>query len=398
MATLAGNLAAVRDNKQGSLALLAGWLFAFRICITLAFFRNDPSAGTAVILAVSMALFIAGLGRWFMVGSIPRPECSLSAPMKWIVFYLALLLISLSWSLTHSITVAIAYWLAMAADVGTVALLISASTHNENLDGLLSGFVIGSAMVAALAWQLPSTADLRLGDEELLHPNAIGFEFALAALCCFYLANKYRWAKWAGAALAITLLRTLSKASIAAFIAAAAYYLIRESTLTTKIRVRIGICVGVVLAVCWGLLEAYAEVYSQGTQAETLSGRTWIWATSLDIAMERPWLGHGFYSFRWVVPPFHDFEAWQAHNEILQQFFCYGVLGVIAIFGLYWALFRQLRHTRQTRLAKLGTALLLFALVRGLVDTERFDLSFPLWLMSALSLSMTREDALLPPA
>ena len=96
------------------------------------------------------------------------------------------------------------------------------------------------------------------------------------------------------------------------------------------------------------------------------------------------------------MPPFHDFEAWQAHNEILQQFFCYGVLGVVAVLGLYWAFFRQLRHTRQTRLAKLGIALLLFALVRGLVDTERFDLSFPLWLMSALSLSVAREDALLP--
>ena len=396
MASLAGSLVVVKDDKWSALALLAGWLFAFRICITLVFFRSDPAAGTTVTLAASIALFVATLGRWLTVAPISRPYCRLSAPMKWMVFYLALALISLAWSLTHSTTVALAYWLAMAADVCTVALLFTSSTHNEEPDALLGGFVIGSLMVAALAWQLPSMADLRLGDEELLHPNAIGFEFAIAALCCFYVANKYRWANWAGVALAITLLRTLSKASIVAFIAAAAFYLIKDSAVTTKVKARIGICIGIVLTISWGLLEAYAEVYSQGTQAETLSGRTWIWATSLDIAMEKPWLGHGFYSFRWVVPPFRDFEAWQAHNELLQQFFCYGVLGVIAVVGLYWALFRQLRHTRQARLARLGTALLLFALIRGLVDTERFDLSFPLWIMSAVSLSMSREDALLP--
>jgi O-antigen ligase len=85
--------------------------------------------------------------------------------------------------------------------------------------------------------------------------------------------------------------------------------------------------------------------------------------------MEKPWFGHGFYSFRWVVPPFRTFEPWQAHNELLQQFFCYGVLGVVATVGLYFVFFRQLRHTSDSGLVRLGTALLLFALIRGVVDT-----------------------------
>ena len=142
----------------------------------------------------------------------------------------------------------------------------------------------------------------------------------------------------------------------------------------------------VVLALSWSLLENYVDLYTQGNQAETLTGRTIIWAQAYDTAWEKPWLGHGFYSFRWVVPLFGDFEAWQAHNELLQQFFAYGVAGVALVIALYLNLYRDLRSARGAPQQVLGWALLLFALVRGLVDTERFDLTYPLWLMAMMSI------------
>lgn len=256
--------------------------------------------------------------------------------------------------------------------------------------GLLGGFIFGAALVAVVAWRLPTMPDLRLGDEDLLHPNAIGFEFAIAVLCSIYLAAQAVWIKWAGVFLAITLLRTLSKASIIAFLAGAGYWFIKDTDVSSRAKAKIGMALSTVLLFSWGLLEAYAEIYSQGSQSETLTGRTRIWATPFDIAIERPWLGHGFYSFRWLVPPLHDFQPWQAHNELLQQFFCYGVLGVIVTIALYGALFRQVHRSSHKRLTRLATALLIFALVRGLVDTERFDLSFPLWLMVAVSISMAK--------
>jgi O-antigen ligase len=136
-------------------------------------------------------------------------------------------------------------------------------------------------------------------------------------------------------------------------------------------------------------LESYADLYTQGRNLETLTGRTLIWATSFDIALEKPWIGHGFYSFRWVVPLFGDFEAWQAHNELLQQFFAYGVLGLAVVIALYWVLYQDIRSAPAGRLRLLAGALLAFAITRGLVDTERFDLSFPLWLMCSLSMSLS---------
>lgn len=384
----------IRDDQQRhrmGLVQVAGIFFGFRVCITVLLFRNAPALGTAIALAASLVLLASSACRWMALTPIHRDRFQMPSPVKWVAAYLALTLISLSWSSTPSTAIALAYWSGMAADVLTVVLLLL-SPENDGPNALLRGFIFGAIFVAALAWCLPTMQDLRLGDEDLLHPNAIGFEFAIAVLCSVYLAAQAAWAKWAGMFLAITLLRTISKASIIAFLAAAGYWFIKDTDISSRAKAKIGLALGVVLSLSWGLLEAYAEIYSQGAQAETLTGRTLIWATSFDIAMEKPWLGHGFYSYRWLVPPLHDFQPWQAHNELLQQFFCYGVLGLFVTIALYWALLRQLYGSPRVRLTRLITALLIFALIRGLVDTERFDLSFPLWLATALSILLTKTN------
>ena len=138
----------------------------------------------------------------------------------------------------------------------------------------------------------------------------------------------------------------------------------------------------------WGLLEAYLDAYTEGSNLETLTGRTYIWTQSLDIAMERPWLGHGFDSFRWVFPPFETFQPWHAHNELIQQLFAYGLVGIVIVGGVYWAFYRQVQISRNTGLKSLAMAVLVLVLVRGLVDTDRFELCFPLWLMTMLSIGL----------
>jgi O-antigen ligase len=106
----------------------------------------------------------------------------------------------------------------------------------------------------------------------------------------------------------------------------------------------------------------------------------------LERALERPWIGHGFHSFRNVIPPFGTFESWHAHNELIQQFYAYGVVGIILLIGIYGSFYRQIRRICEPTLKTLFLGLIVFILVRGLGDTERFDLSFPLWSMALLSL------------
>jgi exopolysaccharide production protein ExoQ len=95
---------------------------------------------------------------------------------------------------------------------------------------------------------------------------------------------------------------------------------------------------------------------------------------------------YGLYAYRFIVPPFNHFQGQEAHNELLQQFFAYGIAGVILTVGIYWTFFRQIRRAPRSHLKNLTASLLIFALVRGLTDTQTFDLSFPLWLMTMLSI------------
>jgi O-antigen ligase len=186
--------------------------------------------------------------------------------------------------------------------------------------------------------------------------------------------------------LATTLLRTISKSAIAGFLVAFCFYLIWDSTLSRAVRYRIAAVAGVIMASLWGILEAYFSTYTSGTNTETLTGRTFIWAVSFEYALEKPLFGNGLYAYRYIVPPFGKFEAQEAHNELLQQFFAYGAAGVILTVGLYWVFFRQIRRAPRSHLRNLAGSLLIFALVRGLTDTQTFDLSFPLWLMTMISI------------
>jgi len=130
------------------------------------------------------------------------------------------------------------------------------------------------------------------------------------------------------------------------------------------------------------LISSYLDVYSNaGNQAETLTGRLGLWAIFLDESLQHPWIGHGFHSAWKVIPPFgpDQFEARHAHNELLQQFYAYGMLGIAVLVGLYRSFFRTVRRLPKGHLRTLQLSLFIFVLIRGLADTEPFDLSLPLW-------------------
>jgi len=109
-------------------------------------------------------------------------------------------------------------------------------------------------------------------------------------------------------------------------------------------------------------------------------------ALILSEAVQRPWIGHGFHSVWKVIPPFGDFEAQHAHNELIQQLNAYGVVGICMMAGLYGSFYRRIRRLSADSLRTLLFAFLLFVLVRGLTDIEPFDLSLPSWAIVMFSL------------
>jgi exopolysaccharide production protein ExoQ len=369
---------------------LIGFLFSFRSCLAVLFFQEEFSLGTAVSTTLTLMLLLTA--AFFSTGGRPSlPTFSFrTTTLRWITAYFLFALLSILWTAAPPIE-ALGFWVSWTADVLTIWFLLRNGAAESNAIAVMKGFVLGACIVAIVAWCLPVMPDLRLGDEDYLHPNAIGFVTAIATLMAMYLSHKNKHWRWLAFGLAFTLLRTISKTSIVAFSVAMLFYLFKDAALTRSMKVRIAAAGAIILAVLWGALATYFAVYTESTDPETLTGRTLIWSTAAEIAIKKPIFGNGFYSFHFAVPLFGSFEAAHAHDELLQQFFTLGIVGVILVIGIYWVFFRQIRRAPKSTLKTLAAGLLVFALVRGITDTERNDLSYPLWLITMLSIILSAQ-------
>lgn len=382
------------QSRLLSLQSIVGFFFVFRVCLTFLFFQADPVMGTIINIGIDLALLYGAVLCSVGSGEKRYGYSKLRIrPVRWVLALLAFSAASIVWTGAQSHIAALAYWASMAADVAIVSLLLRNGDTEAHAEGLMEGAVWGAAGLSVIAWCSPATADLRLGNDAFLHPNTLGLEIGIATLIAQYFAPQAaRW-KWLGIALAITLLRTLSKTAIIAFVVAESWFLAQNRQMTRRVKLGIGFAAMLVIASFWGLLNAYADIYNSagsGNQAETLTGRTLLWTVAFSMGMEKPWLGHGFYSFKALIPALGSFEPVHAHNELLQQFFEFGVAGVLLAAGVYWSFYRQARRAPPSTERTLALTLLLFASLRGLTDTVPFGLSFPLWLLTALSLCLAK--------
>jgi exopolysaccharide production protein ExoQ len=398
------NVASDRSFRT-PLQLLTGFFFAFRFAVTYLGFQSDPRTGSITVLACSALLLVASLTYTLGDNQFSLRCLFASRTIRWLLAYLVMSGLSLFWTSAESIMDAGALWGGMVMEVVTVLLLVKRPNVEDRADALLKGFVVGMLVVGALGWISPTLPDLRIGDYEFLHPNMIGMYSALAFFLAQHLALENRIWRWACLALGITLLRSISKTSIIALLAAESFYLLREQQISRRLKVQIAAVGLIVICAFAALLESYLEIYTttgSGDQAETLTGRTAIWATAFFIAIEKPLIGHGFYSFRTLIPAFGSFEPWHAHNELLQEFFEYGVLGVVVTVSLYVALiFAARRFTAITSAGnpatiraygRLVSVVVLFAVAHGLTESVNFGLTVPLWLFAVLAIVLDQTS------
>jgi len=376
----------VPGNETGTLAFIVGFFFAFRafiIVLSVRILGTDPQTGTAISLAIDGLLLL--VVAFSSLGENKRPfrQMTQTASVRWALLYLIFSFLSLLWSESSSLPIAIVYWCGMAADFAAVALLLRARSTSLIAPSLMKGFVYGACLGGAVAWLLPAQSDLRLGDEELLGPNNIAYPLAIAFMFAQFLIRN-RPGKWTlhAAFLGLTVFRSLSKTTILALLGAELLLLIADRSMKRRTKIYLILVAGLAFASFSALLISYWEVYSNlGNQSETLSGRLGIWAYFLAEGAEKPWFGHGFNSVWGIVAPFgpDKFEAAHAHNELIQQFYAYGVIGLCIFAGYYWSFYRQARKLAFAPMRVFLFSFLLFFLIRGLADTERFDLSLPMW-------------------
>jgi exopolysaccharide production protein ExoQ len=396
---IAVELKEVAVAEPAGLAFVVGFFFGFRIFVVFVaarIFGADPRTGAEANLVLDFLLLLLVCFQSFG-NAIRSFRSMLGLPAIFLV--LAFLLnsgSSLAWSITVSLPTSLAYWCGLVSDVAAVALLFRAGSVSAVSNALMRGFVVSACCIAVIAWILPADpTDLRLGDEEFFNTNQIGnlCAFAILLAQCLQRRQQGRWG-WTIFFLAVTLLRSLSKSTLAAFLVSEAVLLVRDKTISRKTKLYLATAALAVMGTFWGLFQAYYDIYtSTGNQAETFTGRTAIWAYALDAGIAQPWIGHGFDSMWKVAPPFGPdrFEARHAENELLQQFYSYGVVGVLMLGAIYGSLLLQFRRLPRGPLRLIFFSILLYVIIRGFAEAEPFDLLLPLW--SIILLSLLAEEA-----
>jgi len=375
------------------LAVSAGFLFASRVIdvfVSARWLNVGTQAGVVAGFVMEFVLALAILINAFGHEMVSSAGIFGSRPFRWVVLYLLFSGCSLLWSVAASAGTSSLYWSQLACDVVIVALLVRSCGAERAAHSLMKGFIVGSCLLAAIAWIMPSAGDLRLGDIDFFNTNQIGNLCALSVLMCSLVARRgdgvSRPVTWF---LVVTLFRSLSKSTLIAFAACLIHGLIRDSSMRRARKWLLIGSAGALTLIFWGLLSAYYDVYvTTSNQAETLTGRTAIWAWTLDASLSRPWFGNGFDAMWKVAPPFGGdlFEARHAENELLQQFFAYGVCGIVLLVGVYGSLYRCMRNLPRDAKRIALTSFFVYVLVRGAAEAEPFDLLLPLWLVTALGL------------
>src|SRR5580704_4674118 len=205
------------------LPVVIGFFFSFRLFFVLLathVLNADPQTG--VMLSLGLNYILLALVIFHSIGNAPKTLASITRLpcYRWVLCFLGFSGCSLIWSATSSLPAAVAFWCAMAADLAMVILLLRMDNTSDISSSIMKGYVYGACCIAFIAWIMPAQSDLRLGDDEFLGPNQIGYACAFAVFFAQYLlrAEQGRW-KLPTAFLAITLLRSLSKTTILAFVA-----------------------------------------------------------------------------------------------------------------------------------------------------------------------------------
>jgi O-antigen ligase len=366
------------------------FLFVFRNALSFIFFRREPVYGTA-ISTLSVVIFPA-----LFHFPTTRPKVRMHTISWPILGYLVWTGMSLFWTEAESKFSAFGYWLSFVATVFVVrSIMERAGDLSQAIFNGLKGFIAGSAALCFCALFAGTTAEFRLGDQELLHPNMLGNFFALSVIfSLFLLKNGPRklWL-WSVIAFGAALLATISKASILSL----AVVLLFTGLVSFRDKLRsFAICASLALVFA-GTYSKYYQYYSDSGQLETVAGRTGIWSDTVNYALDQPIIGHGVYSYRTFAPIQDtgewDFQAWHAHNEFLQQWFAYGLVGVILSMLIYWKFFRTCLAYWHHAIGSLGFALLLYFILHGLTDANHIELSFPLALMLFLWPDCSKEPS-----
>ena len=366
------------------------WLFlGLRVIAPFLLNPTNPKIGIAFNALIATFIFLLLLLPRLVRG-MGLGHRSLPGTAKWMVVYLAWCGLSLSWTVSRPWFFAFGYWMVLAVDVATVIVLLRTADSTVLAAPSFKGFAVASWLVGLVTLLTPGSDYLRPGEEGVLHPNALGNHFAIAAIIAYFFAvspGHERRVFWRLSAVAFTtlLLFTLSKGAILVF----SLVLVPYVLLSPHIRLRtklVSLTLSVMAgAILYPRLAEYMTIYAERTgSVETLTGRTAIWLEALEASLSRPLAGYGFYSSKIVLESIGGFAPGHAHNEWLQLWLTLGLVGVFCGIAIYASFWRTALKSTNSTVKSLCIVMVCYSLLHGMVEGGN-EPSVPLAMLLLLS-------------
>jgi exopolysaccharide production protein ExoQ len=368
------------------------YIWGVSLAMTPLIFRQSPATATVLSGIMDVVFFTFTLAFLWQQNRVGRLRAGWFGPIKVVATFLLWAGVTLCWTRCATPEIAFAYWLQSVLQVGLVLMLVCGGDAVRVIRKSLEGAVVGALFLVPILLlnYRGGAGEDRMGDPMFFHPNQVGRAMAITGLFAMYLATQSPrgWRRWfwgsSGLVLLGVLVASFSKTSLVGFFLAVAFFIL-SSKAVRRVKLALAAAVVVVLLVSTPFMIASFDDYSRGIHGnaiETLSGRTTLWADTWDLITVNPIVGYGFYSFRDYGPQIFEVRVPMAHNEWLQLWFSYGLIGVLIAAAIYVHLalvaLRARRRPETNPQASLALALLILALTRGLTEAGTTGLVYEL--------------------
>lgn len=320
----------------------------------------DPAEGMAGARFMWAAIY--GGALIFLLRSCRR-SLALLLSERPIVFLVLLAAVSVFWSDSPSTT-----FRRSIALVGTCLISVYFAARfrvREQLNLLTWGFGICAVCSLAFGWfHWGNSVDDLEGAWYGIYTqrNVLGSMMVLSALLFLLSAqiqSNWKWVFWICAAISFTLIvLSGSVTSLIAFLVLLFSFplvrLLRSSKKAGAAVLIAGIFVFGLASWAGASIDTTAEAMGRDP---SLTGRTTLWAASVAIGLDKPWLGFGYSAF-WLGADGQSADVWKvvnwaapnAHNGLLELWLDLGMVGVaIAVFSLGSSLRKAYALVRDTR-------------------------------------------------
>jgi len=288
--------------------------------------------------------------------------------------------LSIVWTPTRSVVAV--YYLAYLVQVAISYMLCKLYPIRDVFHRFCLGMAYATAVSTPLTLMLSGSGSAHMGDisDRLTLFAVIAWGDCLGIMSVMYLVWEQSISKRRAMLLASSLLvglyLTFGKTEIIALALTGAIYVLLAPGTTWR---RVGRILFMLAGIGLGWIATASKIdkyLGDSGSAETLSGRLILWTQTFAQIINGPYIrGYGFYAFQEVGPnPWrHPNGIAHAHNEFLQVWFNFGLIGVSLVFGFYFALgFASLKARKRGEgfIATLILCVIFFCLIRGLAEAN----------------------------